>query len=170
MAFDTDRSEVQDPLIKDLWRHTSHFVQITNDIRSMRKEMTLYIKTKQRDGQIENLVPIVMLNEKIDCATAMNQSYQLLHNEVMGLYQTRVRILERAQQNSDTVPKKFIQGCLNFLFLKTSLTRLLQLFGGYIKSCDRNANDVISFTVQLPKANSNSTVQTKSFEIEALKG
>ncbi|KAJ5702268.1 hypothetical protein N7488_009816 [Penicillium malachiteum] len=94
-------SEVQDPLIKDLWKHTSQFVHITNDILSMQKEM--------RDDQIENLIPIVMLNEKTDCATAMNQSYQFLHNEAMGFYQARVRILERAQRNSETVPKMFMK-------------------------------------------------------------
>jgi hypothetical protein len=65
------------------------------------------------DDQIENLIPVLMLNHGIDCKTAMQNSYQLLHNEAKGLRDAKERLLETPGAVSPEISAAFIQGCFD---------------------------------------------------------
>jgi hypothetical protein len=65
------------------------------------------------DDQIENLIPVLMLNNGIDCNTAMQKSYQLLENEAKGLEHAKKRLLETPEAVSPETSVAFIQGCFD---------------------------------------------------------
>ncbi|KAL3472130.1 isoprenoid synthase domain-containing protein [Aspergillus californicus] len=102
-GVDVTREDVQAQSMKDLFKHTSYFVHITNDMISMRKEFN--------DGQIENLIPVLMLNRKIDCNMAMQQSYALAHHEAMGFRNVDLNHCNGSEERSNAVSQAFIQGC-----------------------------------------------------------
>ncbi|KAJ5948047.1 hypothetical protein N7466_001062 [Penicillium verhagenii] len=101
-GLDVTREDVQDQSMRDLWRDTSYFVHVTrstNDMFSMRKEII--------DGQIENLIPVLMLNRGIDCNTAMQQSYAVAGNHARAIIDA-----ESLQVcKSKAVSQAFIQSC-----------------------------------------------------------
>ncbi|KAJ5671880.1 hypothetical protein N7507_001007 [Penicillium longicatenatum] len=106
-GLDITRDDVNDRPMKDLWRHASYIVHMrdrTNDMFSMRKKIG--------DNQIENLVPVLMLNRSIDCNTAMSQSYEFAVNEAMGLRDAEKRLLTKCENGSKAIiTQAFIQGC-----------------------------------------------------------
>jgi hypothetical protein len=65
----------------------------------------------QIDGQIENLIPVLMLNRGIDCNTAMQQSYAFAMNEAMGLRDAESHLRKKSHVRSKAVSRAFIQGC-----------------------------------------------------------
>ncbi|EFE40857.1 hypothetical protein TRV_04416 [Trichophyton verrucosum HKI 0517] len=108
-AYDIDISmeHLKDPAFAALWRQTSYVVHITNDMLSMRKEA--------RDNQIENLIPVIMMNYGLDCDTAMQTSFQMAKDEVKG-----IRVVERmfqkgGENNNLEIPESlavsFTKGC-----------------------------------------------------------
>ncbi|EPS26139.1 hypothetical protein POX_c04523 [Penicillium oxalicum] len=99
-------SSLQDPRLATLWKNTSYIVHITNDMLSMLKEA--------RDGQIEGLVPVLMLNFGLDCATAMQWSFQLAQVQVKGIRAIESS-LAKDHDEKDAVSKLlkdvFLEGC-----------------------------------------------------------
>ncbi|KAL4877963.1 isoprenoid synthase domain-containing protein [Aspergillus karnatakaensis] len=65
-GVDITRSDVSNPAMKKLWKHTSFAVHIANDMLSLRKELN--------DGQLENLVPVLALNKQLSMNEAMQQA------------------------------------------------------------------------------------------------
>jgi hypothetical protein len=65
------------------------------------------------DDQIENLIPVLMLNDGIDCNTAMQRSYELLSNEAKGLQHAKERLLGTPEAVSPEISAAFIQGCFD---------------------------------------------------------
>ncbi|KAL4877351.1 isoprenoid synthase domain-containing protein [Aspergillus karnatakaensis] len=102
----TSVSNLRNPDLAKLWKHTSYIVHITNDILSMPKEA--------RDGQIEGLVPVLMMNYGLDCATAIEWSVQLAKDEARGIRAVEKQLLHEESKN-DGVRKLladvFIDGC-----------------------------------------------------------
>ncbi|KAJ5776525.1 uncharacterized protein N7511_001536 [Penicillium nucicola] len=135
-GIDIDEADVQNQPMKDLWKHTSYFVHITNDMLSFRKEVD--------DDQIENLIPVLMLNSQIDCNTAMDQSYQLLHNEAKGFNSAKERLLEATDPKVIVIAEAFIEGCLN---VAVGLAHWSYCGDRYFRPSDRQENNVISFTI-----------------------
>ncbi|KAJ5971286.1 uncharacterized protein N7479_001204 [Penicillium vulpinum] len=135
-GVDVDRADFQDRSMRDLWRHTSHFVHITNDMLSFRKEIN--------DGQIENLITVLMLNDQIDCSTAMTRCYQLLHNEATSFRDAGAYLVQKHQGRSRLISDIFIKGCLN---VAMGLAHWSYLGDRYFKAWERDENNVISFTV-----------------------
>lgn len=54
-----------------------------------------------------------MLNCGLDCNTAMQKSYQLLHDEAEGLEHAKSRLFDSSQQVSPDISAAFIKGCLD---------------------------------------------------------
>lgn len=65
------------------------------------------------DDQIENLIPVLILNHGIDCNTAMQRSYELLENEAKGLRHAKERLLKTPEAVSPEISGAFIQGCFD---------------------------------------------------------
>lgn len=86
---------------------------------SMRKEIVCFThcpyeaKTErfQNDGQIENLIPVLMLNRDIDCNMAMQQSYALAYDEAIGLRNVDLDSYKNSQEISKAVSQAFTRGC-----------------------------------------------------------
>jgi hypothetical protein len=85
----------------------------------MRKEIVRFsycpseAKTKrfQHDGQIENLIPVLMLNRDIGCNMAMQQSYALALDEAMGLRNFDLNPYKTSHEMPKAVSQAFIRGC-----------------------------------------------------------
>ncbi|KAB8200857.1 terpenoid synthase [Aspergillus parasiticus] len=105
-AASTPVTSLQNPDLANLWKHTSYIVHITNDMLSMPKEAN--------DGQIEGLVPVLMMNYGINCATAMEWSFQLAQVQVRGIRAIEARLRENTEQCeelSKLLTDVFIDGC-----------------------------------------------------------
>ncbi|KAJ5718943.1 hypothetical protein N7493_007398 [Penicillium malachiteum] len=142
-GVEVDRTDLQDQSMRDLWRHTSYFVHMLND------------------GQIENLIPVLMLNDQIDCNTAMTQAYQLLHKEAASFREAGAHLGELPQQRSTIISNIFMEGCLNvamglvhwrwgsILHISENLTDKVSsyLSNRYFKPWEREENNVIKLTL-----------------------
>ncbi|EZF34979.1 hypothetical protein H109_04761 [Trichophyton interdigitale MR816] len=108
-AYDIDISmeHLKDPAFAALWRHTSYVVHITNDMLSMRKEA--------RDNQIENLIPVIMMNYGLDCDTAMQTSFQMAKDEVKGIRVVEHLFRKGGENKNLEIPEilasSFAKGC-----------------------------------------------------------
>jgi proline dehydrogenase len=67
----------------------------------------------QRDNQTENLIPILMLNQRPGCNEAMQLSFQLAEEEARGFHEIE-EYLQRSQTDiSRLVSDISIKGCKN---------------------------------------------------------
>lgn len=77
-------------------------------------EQDLLTPAEKRDGQIEGLVPVLMLNFGLDCATAMQWSFQLAQVQVKGIRAIESS-LAKDHDEKDAVSKLlkdvFLEGC-----------------------------------------------------------
>ncbi|KNG83621.1 hypothetical protein ANOM_008358 [Aspergillus nomiae NRRL 13137] len=96
-------TDVENPYMKKLWRHTSYLVHITNDMFSMRKEIN--------DMQIENLIPILMLNKGIQCHDAMQVGYAFAMEEASKFQQVENILLLQPGTTSEVISDAFVRGC-----------------------------------------------------------
>lgn len=90
---------------------------------SLRKEIVRSLKCfrqslltidPQADGQIENLIPVLMLNEGVDCNTAMKLAIMLVDEAAHGFHETEKHL--RAQHDSaphEEITEAFLEGCKN---------------------------------------------------------
>ncbi|KAM5443003.1 hypothetical protein MferCBS31731_001877 [Microsporum ferrugineum] len=103
--IEISKLHLKDPAFVALWRQTSYVVHITNDMLSMRKEA--------RDNQIENLVPVLMMNYGIDCGAAMQTSFQMAKDEVKGILAVESCLRKSLGENdkSNIFLDSFIKGC-----------------------------------------------------------
>ena len=90
---------------------------------SMRKEavgfvpVSMFVTYKayllQRDNQIENLIPVLMLNQGLDCNEAMQKSFQLAEREARDFHRIEERLHQDQDEISRLVSEVFIKGCKN---------------------------------------------------------
>ncbi|KAK9850932.1 terpenoid synthase [Penicillium brevicompactum] len=123
----------------------------TNDMLSFRKEVN--------DDQIENLIPVLMLNREIDCNTAMSRAYQLLQNEADGFHEAEAQLDRKSQGKSKVISDLFREGCLN---VAMGLTHWSYLGDRYFKVWERDEHDVIQFTVESPKSKINASMKVET--------
>ncbi|KAJ6089137.1 hypothetical protein N7499_003984 [Penicillium canescens] len=170
-GVDVTREDVQVQCMKDLWKHTSYFVHITNDMFSMRKEIVGFphsssgAKTErlQHDGQIENLIPVLMLNRDIDCNMAMQQSYALALNEAMGLRNFDLNACKNSHKIPKSVSQAFIRGCQD---VAMGLAHWSYCGHRYVEPWERDANGAITFTIAVPKPLSKAVGFAKGLNLE----
>jgi hypothetical protein len=65
----------------------------------------------QADNQIENLVPILMLNQNIDCSSAVERSSLLVQEAACDFHGVEKRLRARSQHAPNPVTDMFLQGC-----------------------------------------------------------
>ncbi|GAQ02980.1 hypothetical protein ALT_0301 [Aspergillus lentulus] len=102
-GVDVSKQELAGELMGLLWRHTSYLVHMINDMFSLRKEIG--------DNQIENLVPILMLNHNIDCSTAVERSSLLVQEAACAFHEVEKRLRGLSLQSPNPVTEMFLQGC-----------------------------------------------------------
>ncbi|KAJ5887669.1 hypothetical protein N7495_007710, partial [Penicillium taxi] len=112
----------------------------TNDMLSFRKEVN--------DNQIENLIPVLMLNRQIECNTAMSQAYHLLQFEAGGFYDAEAQLAQKHQGKSKFISDVFREGCLN---VAMGLAHWSYLGDRYFKVWEHDRDNVVQFTVGPPK-------------------
>ncbi|GLA57814.1 hypothetical protein AtubIFM55763_003020 [Aspergillus tubingensis] len=78
-----------------------------NDMFSMRKEA--------KDGQVENLVPIIMLNENLRASQAMKVAFMLAQESARGFYEVVDKMRQTAKGRHRAVADIFIEGCRNIV-------------------------------------------------------
>ncbi|EPS31199.1 hypothetical protein PDE_06154 [Penicillium oxalicum 114-2] len=149
-GMDVEKSVCDGLVMRKLWKHCSSFVHISNDMFSFRKEMM--------DDQFENLIPILMLNNNLSCNVAMQESYELLRHEVEGLRHSRALLTNSSKGVPANISAAFIQGCYD---IAMGLAHWSYCGARYLKDCDRDNEDVISYTIQ-KRCRGNCTV--KSFD------
>ncbi|OJI85733.1 hypothetical protein ASPTUDRAFT_119664 [Aspergillus tubingensis CBS 134.48] len=90
-GFNITRAHVENEHLSRMWKHTSYLAHISNDIHSFQKEYN--------DGQLENLIPVLMANTGLDVNQAMQLSYHICRLEVEGFCANadRLRVGEDAQ-------------------------------------------------------------------------
>ena len=74
---------------------------------------TLWLNYKQNDDQVEDLLPVLIMNEPMTCDTAMQKSYDLLKEEAAGFYDAEKRLMGSLSDKDKAVGEAFVQGCLN---------------------------------------------------------
>jgi hypothetical protein len=75
-------------------------------------EMKPHVLTDmQADNQIENLVPILMLNYNIDCSSAVERSSLLVQEAACAFHEVEKRLRGLSQQSPNPVTEMFLQGC-----------------------------------------------------------
>ncbi|RAH66566.1 terpene synthase family protein [Aspergillus aculeatinus CBS 121060] len=104
--IDVSQQQLDGESMQLLWKHTSYLVHMINDMFSLRKEIA--------DGQIENLIPVLMLNEGVDCNTAMKLAIMLVDEAAHGFHETEKHL--QAQHDSaphEEITEAFLEGCKN---------------------------------------------------------
>ncbi|KAL3465047.1 terpenoid synthase [Aspergillus heterothallicus] len=137
-GVDITPADVSNIQMKELWKSTSYLVHISNDIISLRKELS--------DGQIENLVPVIMLNESITINEAMQESYKYAKDNVAGM-ETAARNLQSAlggTPRDQAVVAAFTQGCRD---LAAGLIHWSYSGQRYFKSAELDADKVLHFQI-----------------------
>ncbi|KAL2867731.1 terpene synthase family protein [Aspergillus lucknowensis] len=102
-GFNTNRSLVEDENMTLLWKHTSYLVHIINDMMSFRKEFN--------DGQLENLVPILMANTGLNCNQAMQLCYHFCRLEIDGFTSNAKRLSAGQKHQPSHIVATYIRGC-----------------------------------------------------------
>ncbi|KAL4906192.1 hypothetical protein BDW74DRAFT_177213 [Aspergillus multicolor] len=141
-GIDTSRNDIDTDLMQSLWRHTSYSVHMINDMFSLRKEIA--------DNQIENMVPVIMLNEGIDCKEAMRRSHDYVREAAQGFRNIEGRL--RAQSQSLDLPprttlgiqKAFIEGCKNVVM---GLTHWSYSGQRYFRHSEINERNEVEFHI-----------------------
>ncbi|KAF9885849.1 hypothetical protein FE257_012321 [Aspergillus nanangensis] len=138
-------------LMRLLWRHTSYLVHMINDLFSLRKEIvwppqfSLVIPTNkypQTEGQIENMVPVLMLNKGIDCNQAMKLSFQLVQGVTRNFLDVESGLQTVAGDIKPATSDIFVEGCRNVVM---GLTHWSYSGQRYFKHSEANANHEIDF-------------------------
>ncbi|GFG17844.1 (+)-germacrene D synthase [Aspergillus udagawae] len=133
-GIDVSKQELSDELIGVLFRHTSYLVHMINDMFSLRKEIA--------DNQIENLVPILMLNQNIDCSSAMERSSLLVQEAACDFHGVEKRLRARSQHAPNPVTDMFLQGCKDVVM---GLTHWSYTGQRYFKQSEIGDDNVIEF-------------------------
>ncbi|OGM44849.1 hypothetical protein ABOM_006119 [Aspergillus bombycis] len=135
-GIDVSKQELSFDLMRLLWRHTSYLVHMINDMFSLRKELA--------DHQAENLVPVLMLNQGIDCNKAMQLSYHLVEETTRGFHEVEHNMLCMSRQTPNKVPSAFLEGCKNIVM---GLTHWSYSGRRYFDQSEIDDDNMIAFTL-----------------------
>ncbi|KAL2844068.1 terpenoid synthase [Aspergillus pseudoustus] len=105
LGVDVRSEDATNPRMRQLWKHTSYLVHITNDILSLRKEL--------KDGQIENIVPVLMLNKGIGINDAIQHGYKFAEEHARGIERSAAALLSEFDDGRNDVAKAFARGCMD---------------------------------------------------------
>ncbi|KAL4907047.1 isoprenoid synthase domain-containing protein [Aspergillus multicolor] len=128
-GLDITSSDVAGDQMKALWRDTSYFV---------------HIKSSYADGQIENLIPVLVLNKDVPIKDAVDEAYELANNHITSL-EASASALER-DDISQPVSRAFAKGCKD---LVAALVHWNYEGGRYLN--DRKLDDEGVFHFQIEK-------------------
>ncbi|KAI9376182.1 isoprenoid synthase domain-containing protein [Aspergillus egyptiacus] len=123
-----------DLLMRLLWRHTSYLVHMINDMFSLRKEIA--------DNQIENIVPVLMLNLGVDCNQAMQLSHQLAQEANRGFLEVEHALRCIHSCTTPGTSDVFIEGCRNIVM---GLTYWSYSGQRYFTKSEANIDNEIAF-------------------------
>ncbi|KAF7181004.1 hypothetical protein CNMCM7691_000133 [Aspergillus felis] len=115
-------------------RGTAEHSRRINDMFSLRKEIA--------DNQIENLVPILVLNQNIDCSSAMERSSLLIQEAACNFHKVEKRLRGLSQHASNPVTDMFLQGCKDVVM---GLTHWSYTGQRYFKQSEIGDDSVIEF-------------------------
>ncbi|KAL5341924.1 terpenoid synthase [Aspergillus crustosus] len=132
------QKDINTDLMQLLWRHTSYLVHMINDMFSLRKEIA--------DNQIENMVPVIMLNHNVDLSHAMQISHEFVQEAAAG-FQVVGADLKAASGATATatdpgVINAFVGGCRNVVM---GLTHWSYSGQRYFRNSEINARNEIEF-------------------------
>ncbi|KAL3252182.1 hypothetical protein ABHI18_010227 [Aspergillus niger] len=133
-GFDISGRDLNDTNMKLLRRHTSCLVHTQNDMFSLRKEA--------RDGQVENLIPIIMLNENLGASQAMEVAFMLAQESARGFYEVADDMRQTAKGRRRAVANIFIEGCRNIVM---GLTHWSYTGERYFRAGEADKNHTIYF-------------------------
>ncbi|KAE8381259.1 isoprenoid synthase domain-containing protein [Aspergillus bertholletiae] len=138
-GVDITEADAEDPQMKKLWKHTSYLVHITNDMFSMRKEIN--------DMQIENLLPILMLNKGIRCHEAMQASYAIAMEEASKFHTVQYKLSQGPDKSTKRVLYAFVMGCMD---VAMGLVHWSYSGKRYFQPTEIGADHVIRFQIGSP--------------------
>ncbi|GFN14976.1 terpene synthase family protein [Aspergillus tubingensis] len=102
-GFNITRAHVEKEHMSRMWKHTSYLAHISNDIHSFQKEYN--------DGQLENLIPVLMANIGLDVNQAMQLSYHICRLEVEGFCANADRLCVGEDAQGRRIREVFINCC-----------------------------------------------------------
>ncbi|RAH78356.1 terpenoid synthase [Aspergillus japonicus CBS 114.51] len=105
-GIDVSQQQLDSELMQLLWKHTSHLVHMINDMFSLRKEIA--------DGQIENLIPVLMLNNDVDCDTAMKWAIKLVEEAAQSFHNIK-RHFQNSHTDTHEITTAFLEVCKNVI-------------------------------------------------------
>ncbi|KAI2964000.1 hypothetical protein CBS147323_6494 [Aspergillus niger] len=132
--IDISTRDMDDTHMKLLRRHTSYLVHIQNDMFSLRKET--------RVGQVENLVPIIMLNENLRASQAMKVAFMFAQESARGFDEVVDDMRQTAKGRRRAVADIFIKGCRNIVM---GLTHWSYTGERYFRAGEADENHTIYF-------------------------
>ncbi|KAL3477403.1 terpenoid synthase [Aspergillus californicus] len=142
-GVDITRAELSGPEMQKLWRDTSYVTHIANDMLSLRKEL--------KDGQIENLVPVLMLNNGIGANEAMQLSYNLAEENARGMDDAAQTLRDECvEERQAVVVDAFVRGCKD---LAGALIHWSYSGGRYFKPSEIDARGEVHFRIEKPVHN-----------------
>ncbi|RAH55297.1 terpenoid synthase [Aspergillus piperis CBS 112811] len=133
-GFDISSRDLDDTGMRLLRKHTSYLVHTQNDMFSMRNEA--------KDGQVENLVPIIMLNENLRANQAMKVAFMLAQESARGFYEVADDMRQTAKGRHRAVADIFIEGCRNIVM---GLTHWSYTGERYFTAGEANEDHTIHF-------------------------
>ncbi|PWY68230.1 terpenoid synthase [Aspergillus eucalypticola CBS 122712] len=102
-GFNITRAHVENEHMSRMWKHTSYLAHISNDIHSFQKEYN--------DGQLENLIPVLMANTGLDVNQTMQLSYHICRLEVEGFCANADRLCVGEDAQGRRIREVFINCC-----------------------------------------------------------
>ncbi|KKK13111.1 hypothetical protein ARAM_006753 [Aspergillus rambellii] len=138
-GIDVSRSVLDNKNMALLWKHASYIVHITNDMFSFRKEFN--------NGQLENMIPILMANIGVNCNQAMQLSYRICRQEVEGFNANANRLLKDKNESSRQISRAFIEGCKDVFM---GLIHWSYNGERYFKAIEIGSNHFIRFQINPP--------------------
>ncbi|KAL4938904.1 hypothetical protein BDV06DRAFT_225530 [Aspergillus oleicola] len=106
-GIDVTAQDVGGRQMEETWKQASYVVHIVNDMISLHKELD--------DGQIENLISILILNESISVNDALQEAYQLAEKNYTGLKNSASALESDDSEYSQPVSSAFARGCVDLV-------------------------------------------------------
>ncbi|KAL5340249.1 terpenoid synthase [Aspergillus crustosus] len=149
-GVDITRSDVSNSDMKNLWKHTSYAVHIANDMLSLRKELN--------DRQLENLVPVLALNQGISINAAMQTSYEYAIENTNGIETSALAMEQSLGSGQRHLADAFSQGCRD---LAVRLVYWSYSGQRYFRANEIDAEGVVHFQIKTASSTKSPVATTK---------
>ncbi|KAL2833310.1 terpenoid synthase [Aspergillus cavernicola] len=137
-GVDITSSDVSSAQMQQLWKCTSYLVHIVNDVISLRKELN--------DGQIENLIPVLMLNKGLTITDAIQASYNAAKDNAVGI-ETAAQNLQFNNINDppqQEIIRAFTRGCRD---LAAGFIHWSYSSGRYFNAAELDVDNILHFQI-----------------------